>query len=234
MTAHVVVVVLAVVFTNLGLWQLRRLDERQLENSVAASRYEAPPTPLEELLAGAGSDFDSLEYRRATVDGTFDVSTEVLMRNQVFRDQAGFHVVTPLILEDGDAVLVNRGWVPLLMDEPGDERAAPDATVTTLTGWISLNQERPPLGAEEPEDGVLDIMNRVDISRIAQQVPYDVEPVYLVLEGERSGETLPVALAAPELTDEGSHLAYAIQWFGFTIVGLVGYGALLRKNLSRS
>jgi surfeit locus 1 family protein len=57
-------------------------------------------------------------------------------------------------------------------------------------------------------------------------------PVYIVLEGDASTE-LPVPLPPPEFEDEGSHLAYAIQWFGFTLIAVVGYGFLLRKSLSR-
>jgi surfeit locus 1 family protein len=75
-------------------------------------------------------------------------------------------------------------------------------------------------------------MNRINIDRIQGQVPYDLVPVYIVLEGEE-GSDLPVPLPPPEFEDEGSHLAYAIQWFGFTLIGVVGYGFLIRKSLGR-
>ncbi|MGA8039115.1 MAG: SURF1 family cytochrome oxidase biogenesis protein, partial [Acidimicrobiia bacterium] len=60
--AHLVVVVVAVVFVDLGFWQLRRLDERRLANAVGESRFEADPTPIETLIAAAGDDLGSLEY----------------------------------------------------------------------------------------------------------------------------------------------------------------------------
>lgn len=230
-TAHVVVVVIAVVFVNLGFWQLRRLDERQLENAVAESRYTAPPEELRALLLAAGDDYESLRYRRAVVTGAFDPEHELLTRNQVYREQAGFHVVTPLV-DDGGAVLVNRGWVPLALDTPPIDDAAPPPGEGTVIGWVNPTQTRPALGPTDPVDGVLDVMNRVDIERIQQQVPYELAPVYIVLEGDASTE-LPVPLPPPEFDDEGSHLAYAIQWFGFTLIAVVGYGFLLRKSLSR-
>jgi surfeit locus 1 family protein len=228
--AHVVVGVIAVVFINLGFWQLGRLEERQLENAIAESRYLAPPEELGTLLAAAGEDHESLRYRRAVVTGSYDAGHELLTRNQVYRDQAGFHVVTPLVTEDGGSVLVNRGWVPLPLDTPPVAEAAPDAGELSVTGWINPTQTRPPLGPTDPADGVLGTMNRIDIERIQQQVPYDLAPVYLVLEGD-GGDELPVALPPPEFEDEGSHLAYAIQWFGFTLTGVVGYYFLVRKNL---
>jgi surfeit locus 1 family protein len=229
--AHVVVVVIAIVFINLGFWQLRRLDERRLENAVAESRYTAPPGDLGALLAAAGDDLESLRYRRTVVTGAYDVEHELLTRNQVYREQAGFHVVTPLAV-DGGAVLVNRGWVPLALDSPPVEQAAPEQGEVTVTGWVNPTQTRPALGPTDPADGVLEVMNRINIDRIQDQVPYDLAPVYVVLEGEEGSE-LPVPLPPPEFEDEGSHLAYAIQWFGFTLIGVVGYGFLIRKSLGR-
>jgi surfeit locus 1 family protein len=229
--AHVVVVVIAIVFINLGFWQLRRLDERRLENAVAESRYTAPPGDLGALLAAAGDDLESLRYRRTVVTGAYDVEHELLTRNQVYREQAGFHVVTPLAV-DGGAVLVNRGWVPLALDSPPVEQAAPEQGEVTVTGWVNPTQTRPALGPTDPADGVLEVMNRINIDRIQDQVPYDLAPVYVVLEGEEGSE-LPVPLPPPEFEDEGSHLAYAVQWFGFTLIGVVGYGFLIRKSLGR-
>ncbi len=227
--AHVVVVVTAIVFINLGFWQLGRLEDRKLENQIAESRYTATPEELGVLVAAVGDDLDSLRYRRATVTGSYETEHELLTRNQVYRDQAGFHVVTPLVTEDGGAVLVNRGWVPLPLDTPPVAQAAPPTGDLTVTGWINPTQTRPAFGPTDPE-GVLDVMSRIDIDRIQQQTPYDLAPVYLVLEGD-GGDELPVALPPPDFTNEGSHLAYAIQWFGFTLTGVIGYWFLVRKTL---
>lgn len=227
--AHVVVVVTAIVFINLGFWQLGRLEDRKLENQIAESRYTATPEELGVLVSAVGDDLESLRYRRATVTGSYETEHELLTRNQVYRDQAGFHVVTPLVTEDGGAVLVNRGWVPLPLDTPPVAQAAPPTGEVTVTGWINPTQTRPALGPTDP-DGVLDVMSRIDIDRIQQQTPYDLAPVYLVLEGD-GGDELPVALPPPDFTNEGSHLAYAIQWFGFTLTGVIGYWFLIRKTL---
>ncbi len=226
------VLVIAVVFINLGFWQLERLQERQLENSIADSRYSAEPEELETLVNAVGGDIESLRYRRATVTGRYDTAYEVLTRNQVYQEQAGFHIVDPLLTADGGAVLVNRGWIPLSMDNPPIVQAAPPDGTVTLIGWLSPTQTRPALGPTDPPEGDLDVLNRIDIGRIEAQTPYELDPVYLVLEGEQ-GSTLPVPLPPPSFDDEGSHLAYAIQWFGFTIIGVVGYGFLIRKSLSK-
>lgn len=230
--AHITVLVIAVVFINLGFWQLLRLEDRKVENAVTASRYQAPPAQLGDLLVGAGSDLASLRYRRTILIGKYDPEHEVLTRNQVFRDQAGFHVVTPFVIDDGTAILVNRGWVPLALDTPPVSEAAPPDQTFKVSGWLSPTQVRPALGPTDLPDGDLEVMSRIDIERIQEQVPYNLVPVYLIADEGLSGQ-LPVPLAKPSFDDEGPHLAYAIQWFGFTLIGLVGYFFLIRKSVSR-
>jgi surfeit locus 1 family protein len=227
MIAAVVVVGLALLFIRLGIWQLDRLEQRQAENAVATERLENEAVDLRVALDNSSGDLSELVFRRVVLTGEFDPTEEVLIRSQVELGTAGFHVITPLVLEDGSAVLVNRGWVPLDMDSP-PVPATPEAGVQQLDGWVNLTQTRPPLSAQEPE-GELDVLNRVDIDRIAEQVPYELAPVYVVAMGEGS-QSLPAVVDPPDLTDEGPHLAYAIQWFGFAAIGLIGFYFLIRRK----
>lgn len=224
--ATVVVLALAAVFVRLGIWQLDRLAERRLTNAVGEERLEAAPVDLSTLLEET-ADLDSLQYRRVTVDGEHDSSEEMLIRSQVELGQAGFHVITPLVRNGGSAVLVNRGWVPITMDTPPVD-AEPASGRQTVEGWVHLTQTRPPLGQEEPP-GDLDVLNRVDIERIGRQTPHELAPVYVVAMGEGSDD-LPIRVDPPDFTDEGPHLGYAIQWFGFAAVVLIGFFFLLRRK----
>jgi surfeit locus 1 family protein len=231
--AHVVVLIVAIVFVNLGFWQLRRLEERRLDNAVGESRFEAEPDELGALIDGAGADEESLEYRRATVTGVFQPDDEVLIRSQVHQGMAGFHVITPLVREDGSASLVNRGWIPLVLDQVPVSEAPPPVGTVTVEGWVRPGQTRGSLGPTDPADGRLVTMSRVDINRIQQQVPYPLDLVYVSLLDGLEAE-LPIPAAAPTFDDEGSHLAYAIQWFSFALIGLVGYFFLIRRTATRS
>lgn len=226
--AAVLVVLVAALFVRLGVWQLARLQERKTANEVGETHLTADPVPLDRLLAETGDDLASLEYRKVTATGRWDTAEEVLIRSQVELGTAGFHVITPLVGEDGSAVLVNRGWVPLAMDTPPVEEASPLHSEDQVEGWVHLTQLRPALGAEEPR-GELDIFNRVDIDRIASQMPYPLAPVYVVAIGER-GDQLPIPLHPPDFTDEGPHLSYAIQWFSFALIAIVGFFFLVRRK----
>lgn len=225
--ATVAVVVIAAVFVRLGFWQLDRLEERRAANAIGQERLAAEPERLPDLLAEAGDDLESIEFRRVVVEGTYDPSREVLIRSQVELGQAGFHVITPLRTDQGWSVLVNRGWVPLPMDTPPVE-PAPAPGEVRQEGWVHLTEPRPPLGREDAP-GDVSVFNRVDIGRIGEQVDDVLAPVYVVSLGEGS-EELPIPVDLPDFTDEGPHLAYAIQWFGFALVGLVGFYFLVRNK----
>lgn len=225
--AHLVVAIVVVVFVNLGFWQLDRLEERRTLNAAIAQGLSREPVPLETLEDEPPGE---IEYRKVTVSGEFLAIDEVLIRSRVHRGTAGYHLVTPLSRAGSSAVLINRGWIPLGVET--DSPAAPSEPIT-LEGWIHLTQERPPLGPEDPPGGILDVMSRVDIARIADQVDYPLASVYVVVIGEQGFE-LPVPVAPPNFDDEGSHLAYAIQWFAFALTVLVGYGFLARRQLRES
>lgn len=221
-------------FVRLGLWQLDRLEERRLENAVGQARFAEDPVDITVLLDAVGGDIESLEYRRAVATGVFSPEDELLVRSQVYRGIAGFHVITPLVGESGAAILVNRGWVSLGLDQVPVTGAPPPPEEVTVEGWVHLSQERPPLGPLDPEEGRLTTASRVDIDRIQQQTErMALAPVYLVLMGEGSGD-LPIPVSTPVFDDEGPHLGYAIQWFAFALIGFVGYGFLLRKQTQSS
>lgn len=228
--AAVVIVILATVFVGLGIWQLDRLEQRRALNEMGASRLSEVSVELSLLIEEAGGDLGAIQYRPSHVSGVFRPEDEVLVRSQVELGQAGFHVVTPLVTDDGWAILVNRGWVPLNMDTPPVEALAPEGR-QRIEGWIQLSQPRPALGREDPPGER--VLSRVDIDRIGLELSYAVAPVYLVAMGE-SDAGLPVPVDPPTFDDEGSHLAYALQWFAFAAVALVGFYFLVRRKAQTS
>jgi surfeit locus 1 family protein len=229
------VISLSVLFVNLGFWQLRRFEERRLQNTIWQSRLAAEPLPIEDALSGAGGDLASLEYRHVLARGTFAQSDEVFVRSQVMEGIAGFHIITPLVLSDGTALLVNRGWIPLEIGEAGPPASAapPPSGTIEIGGLIRLTQVRRSIGPIDPDEGVLKVVARVDIDRLAQQIPFGLVPVYVVEQGGPSS-AFPRLVEPPNVTDEGPHLSYAIQWFAFALIGAVGYLFLLRRARARN
>lgn len=220
--------ILIIVLVSLGLWQLRRLDEKQLANQVGLSRSTSAALDLEAMVSGAGSDLDTLEYRRATTRGVWDATYEVYVRSQVKDGRSGLWVVTPLILSDGRAVMVNRGWIPVELDRG---QAAPPVGEAEVTGTVRASRRRSSLGPTD-RPGIEDTIARVDLQVLDGFVPQSLLGVYLE-ESSVNLASWPRRLDPPTFDEEGPHLIYAVQWFSFALVTLVGYGALIRSKAHR-
>lgn len=228
------VVALMVAMVNLGIWQLHRLRERRDANADVRARTTQPVVAVAELFpAGASPDVGALEWRPVEATGTYDIAHEVVVNDRSLDGQPGLHVVTPLVLADGRALLVNRGWIPVptKVGEAPTIPAAPTGTVT-ITGRVRPSQKRGALGPRDKATGTLTRLARLDIARIAEQTPEPLLPAYV--EEIRSDDgTLPRPLPLPELTD-GPHLSYAGQWFLFTLCAAGGWVALVRRHAKQA
>jgi surfeit locus 1 family protein len=239
--AHLVVASIVVTCVALGQWQLERLAQVRTSNALLAARTEAAPVDLMALLATLpeGSDraeaVADLTFRRVRATGTFRPQEEVLHRNRSLDGRQGFHVLTPLEIEDGTVVLVVRGWVPAELDEPPVAAAPPPVGRVTVTGILEASTPQPRFGARDPEEGRLLRVFHADTERLAGQVDGGLAPVVLreTTDGvrPRADDALPVRLGPPELS-EANHRSYAVQWFVFAVVALVAYLALLRARLA--
>ncbi|HEX2849028.1 MAG TPA: SURF1 family protein [Acidimicrobiales bacterium] len=230
----VIVVLIAVLFVNLGFWQLRRLHERRHHNAVVKERAAAlQPLPADGWLPSPAANPDDLAYRRVRVTGTYDPSKELLVRFQTRNGTSGYDVVTPLVTADG-VVLVDRGWVPLQMGRSWPDRsaAAPSGTVS-VQGLLDAGPDGSLRAAHDISGGPL-VVGAVDAKALRSTLGYPrLYAVPLLLDaGERqtTGASFPVPPPAPDLS-EGPHLSYALQWFSFTIIGVVGWLFVLRRAL---
>lgn len=223
---HLLALGLVVLFVNLGFWQLRRLEQRRDYVAEVQERAMLEPARLEEALRG-----EFLEYRTVTATGVFDAGEEVLLRGRSLDGQPGYNILTPLVLDDGSAVLVERGWVSYGTQTVPVEGAPPPADVVVVTGRLREPGGRAEgtFGPRDPAEGELEQTYYVDVERLQPQMPYDLVPAYveLVAVEPPHPEELPLPLPEPVL-DEGPHLGYAIQWFSFAVIGVVGYAFLMR------
>ncbi len=226
------VVLLVVVMVNLGFWQLRRLDARKEHNAQVRERSAAAVVPLDELVPPDApvTQTGDVQWRNVTASGRYDESQQVLVRNRSYNGLPGYHVLTPLVLSSGDALVVNRGFVPLeTSGERPDVPPAPQGTVE-VTGRVRSSQKRGSFGPRDPAEGTLTEVARADLVRLQQQMPYHLLPVYVELESSQpAGAAGVTPVPLPEL-DEGPHFSYAIQWFCFSALAIVGWVVVVRKT----
>ena len=225
---HLLCLFLVVVFISCGFWQLRRLHEKQDRNALIHAREQAPRTTLDDALRDGG---DAAAYRRVRVEGRWDAEDTVLVRSRALDEQPGFHVLTPLVVGD-EAIVVNRGFAPLGggSDEAILSHVRPaNGETVVVDGLLRASESRGSIGPQDPSGRQL-VVNRVDVPRLQQQVDARLVPVYLQLTGsDPPPGDLPRILPLPT-TDEGPHRSYAVQWFIFATVGIVGWPLLLRKQ----
>ncbi|MBI3647717.1 MAG: SURF1 family protein [Actinobacteria bacterium] len=222
-------VAVAAVCVRLGIWQVSRLHERNAFVAALDRGLAASPVPIDELLpAGVTADPEAIRYRRVQVTGTYDPSHEVVLYGRGLSAEVnGNHVLTPLLMSDGRAIVVDRGWVPERYNDPPVGPAAPPAGPVALTGILIPSEGGLPGEGGGPR---VTETRRVDLAQLSSQLPYPIEPLYLLL---RSQDPAPSSLPRPApflLPDAPPHLSYAIQWFSFATIALVGAAILIRRD----
>ena len=213
---HLLVLVLSVSFVALGFWQLARNNHKQQLVREARAAYAAPAPDITDAAAVAPGS-------RAQATGRFDPAHEVLLRNQVNGGKDGNDVLTPLVLPDGTAVIVDRGWV-----QTAGARSTPLQTATTtgtvvVAGIVHTTSRLSAQDAVTAPGGQL-ALPRVDLTRIAGAVPYKLQPRWI----EMQAQTPAPAPGSPKLPqppppDQVNHTQYAIEWFSFAAIGIIGW-----------
>jgi cytochrome oxidase assembly protein ShyY1 len=223
---HVIVVVVCGLCCLAGFWQIHRLHERQGHNRTVRHAMAEQPVDLDRTQ-------NAVPYRRVAATGRYDVSNEILLRSQVLNDNSGNDLLTPLVGSDGRAVLVDRGWVSLDVTRPRERTTAPVATQVRIEGLVLPAERKRIFSPDIPPRGKVDAVNYVNVKRIGKQLPYALSlDGFVLLEEQRPANKQPLYEAPPELTD-GPHRGYAVQWFLFMLVGIVGYSAFIRRELKR-
>lgn len=213
----ILVLLMAALFFQLGRWQLHRLDERKAWNKNVNEKLMAPVVDATSLLSSPDGD---VEYRRVSFAGTFDSANETLIRGRYNQGRYGYEVITPLRPSTGKALLVDRGWIPAgnsATDAP--DVPPPPGGIVTVEGRVRWADSKDRPG---PNGSVIGLpvraANRISPDEISANLTYPVLPGYIEMLSPQT--QAPVQIPAP-LISEGPHLAYAVQWFFFSLLALI-------------
>lgn len=160
-------------------------------------------------------------HRDAFVRGTPDYANEIVLTGRSRNGSPGVHLVTPIRVRGSDtATLVNRGWV----------YAADAATVDGSRWRESRDAFR---GYTRQLDTAAAVVSRGRSMRSLNRavvrglLPYPVHETYVVSQ-DSTASNAPARLPPPDL-GEGPHLGYAIQWFAFAAIALVGAASVVLR-----
>lgn len=211
-------------FAALGRWQLERAEV----NRAIAALFEdsAALPPLEQPV----SEAEPFRYRPMRLRGHYVPESQVLLDNMTSHGVAGYQVLTPLRVDDGALVLVNRGWVPA----SPDRNVLPDVEIAgagevVVRGRVDrLPRAALDLGAPAATEGEpVTVLSFPDFAAIESALGAEVWHFQLLLDPAASDGF--VREWAPETGRADRNIAYAVQWFGLALLALViGIGMALK------
>lgn len=215
---------------RLGLWQWHKLEHRIDRNAVVKQHYKADPRPLDDVVArGEEVDGRTQEWTNVVVTGTYDPSAAASVKFTTRDGAPGVDVVVPLVLDDGTAVLVDRGWMQ--SDNTGQAPELPDPPTgeVTVVGWL-----RPNNGAGGQAVRVHDGQIRaISSDGFDESVDYPLRDGYLNLRTETPEAGTELQREPDPDLGQGPHFFYALQWWFFGLLGVVGFGWFVRDELKR-
>ena len=206
---------------RLGVWQLDRAAQKEALQAAVQSQAALPPLAAD-TLPRTRADGPVLQHRRAVLQGQWLADRSIYLDNRPMNGRTGFYLVTPLMLADGTAVLVQRGWLPRDAAERTRVAAPPAVSGTvTVQGRIA-----PALARLYEFDAAASgaIRQNLDIDVYAQESALALRPWVLVQE-DAPGAPADGLLRQWPAPDTGlhKHHGYAFQWFSLCALTIFLY-----------
>lgn len=204
----------------LGAWQLQRLQWKERLIDQLAERTSAAPMPLPDDL----SDPEALAYRPVRLNGRFLHDRELYLVGRTYRGQAGSHVVTPMALDDGRTILVDRGWVPPERRDSATRPAGQVDGVVTVDGLLRPGGWRGSAAFKPTNQPDERLWVWPDLPEMTAKAGLQraVETLYVAAGAEANPGGYPIG-GQTQVTLRNDHLQYAITWYALAVVLLVIY-----------
>ncbi|MGA8787755.1 MAG: SURF1 family protein [Paenarthrobacter sp.] len=223
----VVAVIFATACVFLGRWQMDRRAETLAEINRVVSNYSATPIPFAEIKDQFNTLDPEREWTQVQLRGSYDPEGQRIVRNRPLNGQPGYDVVVPFRLTTGEAVVIDRGWLPIGNNTPGRPDVVPDPPTGQVTVVARLKPAEPKL-----DRGAVDgQLASIDLAGFASELPYPIATgAYGQLASEDPAvQPMPTPFPKPA-TEEGTHLSYSLQWFAFGVLMFIGFGYAARQQ----
>jgi len=212
----------ALLTARLGWWQLDRAAQKTALEAAIVERGRLPPLVGAAQLAGTPEAAAGQHHRAVQLTGRWSAAHTVYLENRQMNGRPGFYVVTPLLLGDGTAVLVQRGW--LARDFQDRSRVA---TVPTPEQGLSVQGRIAPAPARLYEFAAGEtgrIRQNLDLDAFARETGLGLRPLSVLMSDSPSsaGDGLQRDWPLPS-SGIAKHRGYAAQWFGLSVLILALY-----------
>ena len=213
------VLITALTFARLGLWQLDRAAEkvesqRELESSLSNSAG-----PIEDIPAGHLHPSNlELQNRHVMLTGEYVNERTILVVAEFFEGQIGYGVVTPLRLaSNGEIVLVHRGWTTAILPAgvKPDLREVEGEVEVSAQIYVSDGKTRVIDSEIDPSEWPLRVRT-LELDIISQILGEPVFPFEVRLTEDQAG-TLVRHWPAVNV-NVNQNLSYSLQWFSLGLL----------------
>ncbi|AIL13098.1 hypothetical protein IM40_05590 [Candidatus Paracaedimonas acanthamoebae] len=198
------------ILVTLGNWQIYRLHWKQDLISKIQKRSQILPIPIQTLETLPTNKIKNFEFSPTIAEGRYLHTLEFKLLGRTHQGQAGYHMITPLLLKTKKILLVDRGWVPFYEKSIDRPRG-----LIKIKGLIRLNSEK---NFFTPEN---DFSSR-ELYFIA---PHEITirmgikellPFYICISDTIQPSTFPISIPL-NLKLRNFHLAYALTWYSLAL-----------------
>lgn len=221
--------------SGLGVWQLQRLAWKETVLAQISARRDALPQALPPQKDWAKVNPDDYDYRHVIMRGVFDHARESFLFRASATGEAGegpgYEVLTPLALDDGGTVIVNRGFAPAELKEPARRAAGQVAGEVTISGLMRRPEARNAFTpADEPDKNLW--FTRDPAALAAHWGLQGVAPFSVDADTTPNPGGWPKG-GATVMKIPNNHLAYALTWFALAAT-LAAVTAVFIANRERT
>jgi cytochrome oxidase assembly protein ShyY1 len=221
---------MSAVMGGLGNWQLHRYHERHGINVRISQAKTIAPVPMTHVMTVGHPLPSDQEWVRVTATGTYAPQDTIVARERTVNSEIGFEIVTPLVLADGSAVLVDRGF---LAGDTSGSNVLPQlppvpSGIVTVSGRVHL--------AESEPDKPIRLSGRLAVRRIAPSaVAKDLGFAslyhdYILLDQQTPKATGGFAKIPADTQPSWMNAGYTVQWWAFAGLALFGFGWAARRE----
>lgn len=216
------------ILVSLGLWQSDKARQKQ----ELLDTYDAGASQPGVLITPDLVNAESYRYKKVMVRGRFDATYQILLDNRVHKAEAGYHVITPLKIENSNVyILINRGWLPVGSDRAVLPQISTPTELLEISGIATLPPSK--IYTLKPDENIangwLKVWQNLDFKRYQEATHLVLQPVVIQMDKDGPGGFVH-DWSRPDLRME-TNLGYAFQWYGMAaILVLIYIGSNIQKT----
>jgi len=209
------------ILINLGLWQANKADHKQAMQDMYDKRGKSAFVQI----GAEPLKMEDIRFRKVIARGYYEPAYQILLDNQIYNGQAGYHVITPLHISGSDMrVLVNRGWIPVgsdrnilpVIDTPQNEVEVTGYAHDPSGKYLELAHP------DETQANWQVVWQNLDIKRYRKAVAFSIQPILILLDPANSAGGYVRNWPKPDFGIDMNR-GYSIQWYLMSIALVIIY-----------